>query len=338
MTTKKLLKKSKAGIWVAFLVFLIAAAVCFYLYLNEKNNPPTPVPFDAVNESEEQGYLDVQMLIGPFCERTYDNSAAVDTMYAALSADNYLFIVIINDTQFAELEEIYNYTYDDDDSLAAPPPVRIYGYAEEIAYDIEGYIVEGMNEAYDISDYSRDDIPSDFGYYAINCVETRTSGEADIYKFIAMAAGIIAFCMLIPAIAVSAGGKKQRKSISPTIDLGAVDEELADPNTRYYEKVKTYVTPNYYVSGGGVRTCVRFSDIATMRGVDVNRNYQILVTLKGSALEQAISTTNNAGLADALYEDVAHCVFRLSPGAEIRNWPLNPNVPTGTTKFYKIGF
>ena len=263
---------------VIFFIILIISFACklWEIQINKKADSEITdletIINQGTNNDDKRAYLHIN--VEPFKFATSDGS---NRSYYIVTAENYLYIAYMNDTEY---EKIKN-----DENLVNS--ITIDGVTSIIPDDIKNIEIEVYNEGLE-DEYKIDDDSKFYSYFGNVYLDTTTKETSNAFLakclFIILAA-IGGIGIVIATYRYISFNKAMEKMDS--IKFKELEEEINKPDAFYYEKAHLYLTDKYIVNFNGKFVVLDYNDIIWAYTYEQRRN--------GIKTLQAIKVMNKEG-------------------------------------------
>ena len=303
-------KKSKRTIIIG-IVMIIISLVFFYLssVQNEKDNKNIKY-FNDILESDSKiglkSYLNISWLSSEFAVR----DDITDAFYYAYDG-NYYYIVFLDKEKATELLKMD----------LKNNPVKIIGVTKNIPDDVKKIAIEDYNSS--IEDGEEKLTYERFGRVFGNIYLDQTKSISTISNisddYIAIVIGVGASLIIISLILTPVGTifLLSIKRISDT-DIQILDSEMNNSNSKFYDKVNVYLTPNYLIILDWKMTYYKYTDILWMyshedsyNGIRVDKAIEMLTKdAKTTIFAKTVFLTKNQ---KSVYDEIWNTIASKNP-------------------------
>ena len=246
-------KKIKRGMIIGIALIVVSFGLFYFGNRAMKKADNNIKDMNSIIESSDskkdglETYLNIKKDLYRFA--VYDDTS--DAYYFVTDGD-YIYIVYMSVDKYKEISN------DDSDSEY----VKVKGVTSTTTKDVKEIAVDSYNEIFELSD-GEEITMADFNNYfgSVYLDMTNDTSDAGGMEFLL---GIIVFftglvCFLTND-RVRRGYKKSLKKYTDS-DIEAIDNEMDDKESFYYDKSKLYLTPHYIINFSGKFSIIKYSDI-----------------------------------------------------------------------------
>lgn len=301
----KNIKKGSLGSLILGIIFiLIAASSVGTFYFMEQNEKKNPIDLYDANETGLYSKLRVKYLLDYFAVPE-DNSD--EKAFIAYDENNVMYIVLLKEDDITKLQEIWDYTYADEEPEKVPSPVTIYGKTEEISGDLKKLAISYYNEVFGEEFLTNSNFKNYFGNYYLDTNMEFT--ESNLFYGIISGGvfGLIGLILLLVYVFRKIKTKKVLEKYNDRIyELSnAIDSEICYFN----KKTKVYFTDTCIISYAHGLEIIEYKDIVWIyphifnnRGAVTKSIYVVTKDSKVHILSQMNITKKTGIIFDEEYQ------------------------------------
>lgn len=249
MKLQKRIKKYNISLITIVIMIIIIGFCIMKAYEKSRQQLPEPVDMVNINNADEYASIDVSLLTEPFAENDEE------TCSFALDKNDYMYVVVLSETDIERLKEIKNYTYTEDETVEIPEIVKIKGMTQQIPSDLKKLIIESYNELYEEFFLNEENFEEYMGNIFLN---TRLSPiDYSLELFIGILCVI--FAIIYVRTIIITKGTLRKHTLNGSLDY--IYAQLDDIDTLEYNKGKTFLTREYIVDTSDGLVIVKYDDI-----------------------------------------------------------------------------
>lgn len=329
---EKTISKGK-GYLVAAIIFLIISifltAVMYFGYQDDMQNP---IKLIDANEEGKYASVNVSLMTDNFA--TNDYSDTTHKTYFILDEENILYIADIDEENLARLQEVYNYSYSDEESAVAPESVEIKGMTKEIPDDLKQIAIESYNEMFDENYLDNSNFSDYFGLVYLDTYESPMT-DFTVSLVIIIPIVIIGLVFMVIYFVNKNNTKKTKQKYADNWDK--IINEINDENSLYYKNIRLYLTKNYLISYQNGLKIIDYKDVIWMYPHEYR--YNGFVTQKSIYVVTRNSKTHNLitlGISKKnkiLFEEIYNTLINKMP--DILNGYTKENIKAAKELYQK---
>lgn len=237
---EKKIKKGKGYLIAAVIFLVLAGAFDLMMYFSYKSDMKNTVNLADVKEEGKYASVDVAAMTDYFATNDY---SGVDHKTYFVYDNRYMYIVDLNEESRERLEEIYNYSYNQDENAVAPATVKLKGMTKEIPSDLKQIAIEAYNEIFGEDYLNTINFSTYFGTVYLDTYEDPMSDYLAILIF-SVPFIIIGLTFLFTYFRITNNTKKSKEKYADKWDkiMSEIDDAI------YYKNARLYLTRNYLIS------------------------------------------------------------------------------------------
>ncbi len=239
---EKNLKKDKIYLILGILFFAFSAISAVIIYLNVQKEMKDVVPLADVKTEGKYASVDVQVMTDYFAT---EDSTAIEHKSYFVWDDKYIYIVDLNDETREKLNEIYDYSYNQEEDAVAPATVTIKGMTKTIPSNLKKIAIDSYNKLFSENLLTSSNFSTYLGVVYLNTFESpMTSLPMKLVG--ALPTFVIGVILLIVYLTRSRTTKKSIEKLENKWEQ--VLKEVDSTDAIFYKKAKLYLTRNYLIS------------------------------------------------------------------------------------------
>lgn len=296
---QKLLKKGKGTLITGLIMIIGSIAVVIFAYLSLQDIIKNPVLLNEATKENEYAKVDVNVMTDYFAVNEINEKD--NKVYLVFDGENRLYMVNLNSEARSELNDIYDYSFDEDKEF--PGAVTIYGTTVKIPSSLQTLAINFYNEWMDeefLTDHNFNDY---LGFYYLDTNQKSDSEENMIYAYMVGGLfGIIGICLIGSFFKNKKESKKSLEIFEGNLEK--LEEEINRTSTMNYQKYKLFITDNYIVSYLNCLQVVLYKDIVWLYAKEITYRGSTTRTIYVVTKDSKIHTVCNVGVSKKTKADL----------------------------------